>query len=125
MYKKNWLQRLKRLRSYNSLSLTKLHPSCVSDNQDTTKLQQRAQNTQQSLSQLCINNTCNIPTFFHICLWQRKHDVEFDSSIISFFGICPHSSPDYFLGTAEAITDRAYSFLLANSPYFNISFHFH
>ena len=60
------LQRLKRLRSYISLSLTKLHPSGASDSQDTTELQQRAHNNQQSLTQLCIGNTNLSNTLAHI-----------------------------------------------------------
>ena len=54
------LQRFKHLQSQISLSLTKLHSSGVSDSQDTTKLQIRAHNTQQSLTQLCVGNYTNL-----------------------------------------------------------------
>ena len=47
----------------------------------------------------------------------NQQDVEFDeSSIISFWGICPHSGLGYLLSIAEAITARAKSLPLANSP---------
>ena len=59
------LQCLKHLRSHISLSLTKLHPSGASESQDTTKLQQRAHNTQQSLTKLCIGNTNISNTLAH------------------------------------------------------------
>ena len=50
----------KLLQSQISMSLTKFHPSGVSDSQDTTKLQIRAHNTQQSLTQLCVGNYTNL-----------------------------------------------------------------
>ena len=93
-------------RSYNSLSLKKLHPSGASDIQDTKKLQQRAHST------LLLNYALKMLTFrtlLRTYLWQKQHDVEFESSIISFLGICPHSGWGCFLSTAESITAMAYS----------------
>ena len=52
-----YLKLLKRLQSNNSLSVIKRHPFDASDSQDTTELQKRANNTRQSLTQLCIGNT--------------------------------------------------------------------
>ena len=69
----------------------KLLTSGVSNSQDTTKQQQRANNTQQSLTQLCIPNTNHLnirahiyvakATWYRICIVHNK-----------FFGnIYPHS----------------------------------
>ena len=73
------LQRLKRLRSHNSLSPTNLHPSGASDSQDTTELLQRAHNNQQSLTLLCIGNTNLSNTLVHISVakatWCRTWTI--------------------------------------------------
>ena len=60
------LEPLTRLRSLNSLSGKKTLPSSASNSQNTTNMQQRAHDNQQSLTQLCIENTNLSNTFAHI-----------------------------------------------------------
>ena len=108
------LQRLKRLRSHNSLSLTKLHRSGASDSQDTTELLQRAHNNHQSLTQLCIGNTNLSNTLVHISVakatWCRTWTIH-----NKFFGYLS----TFRSGILSLPTLHGYS------SCFNISLHFH
>ena len=77
------LLRLKPLRPLNSLFLTKLG------------LVSLIARTPQNCSNVLTTPNCPWSNFANILahiLWQRQHDLEFELSIISFWGICPQLS---------------------------------
>ena len=71
-------------------------------------------------------------TFLRTYLWQKQHDVEFESSIICFWGICPHSGLGNLLCWVNhnqvivpPTCQLSINTHLATSPSCNISLHFH
>ena len=75
------LQRLKRLRSHNSLFLTELHLSGFSDSIIPQKWSNMLTTPNSPLPKFA-----NLRTSLHTCLWQVQHDLKFESSINKFLG---------------------------------------